>query len=127
VQPTPGTYNTLATFAAAADTAVTPANYLLTTAHNLVNLDALKAANPGKCCIPLPGGPASVAFMNTDLYYVATKSDCTDKLTSSQYPAMVGFVYACGCKGGPCNSKGGEPPISMCAALATAVVVQQES
>lgn len=85
----------------------TPANYLLTTAHNMVNLDALRAANPGKCCIPLPGGPAGVAYLNTDQYYAATKSDCTDALTAARYPVKAGFVWACGCKGGPCKGKGG--------------------
>lgn len=72
-----------------------------------IDLVALKAANPGKCCINL-GAQTVKSIVSAASYYVSPPNDKECKVkTCPSNPAGVPAqaVYVCGCKGGACCAK----------------------
>jgi len=72
-----------------------------------IDLIALKAANPGKCCINL-GAQTVKSIVSAASYYVSPPNDKECKVkTCPSNPAGVPAqaVYVCGCKGGACCAK----------------------
>ncbi len=82
-------------------------NLVLYTSGNNTDIDSLRAANPGKCCIPLPPGNISGLSTPGTHYISPDVTSCQVKIVCPEaFPLASNgtyAVYTCGCKGGGCD------------------------